>query len=282
MLGFAELALVLLVGTPVFIGPEAAAKQVANEPTVIIDARGSSADAPYLPNAVVLDWIALRDGWGRTGRLDDDITKLDAAVEAAGVSNDSNVLVYGAMAQGFGEEGRIWWMLRYLGVERVMILDGGVQAWMQLDLPSSRHPAKDVPPGKLSVRLQPELRSEWRATDKARASIHDRVIDVRSPEEYLGATPYWAKRGGHIPGAVHVDWRGLVGTNGRLRPADQIRRRLALLGARTDTRIITYCTGGVRSAFAMAALAHAGFTEISNYDGSWYDWSSRSNLPVSK
>lgn len=94
---------------------------------VVLDARGDRAKAPYLPGAQITEWTDIRDGWLRTGRLTDDIRRLRRYFEHRGVRDDRPIVVYGAMADGWGEEGRIWWTLRYLGLKRVVIVDGGIR-----------------------------------------------------------------------------------------------------------------------------------------------------------
>ena len=49
-----------------------------------------------------------------------------------------------------------------------------------------------------------------------------------------------------------------------------------------DSEIVTYCTGGVRSAFVQAVLVHYGYSNVRNYDGSWWEWSQEESLPVER
>jgi thiosulfate/3-mercaptopyruvate sulfurtransferase len=101
------------------------------------------------------------------------------------------------------------------------------------------------------------------------------LLDVRSPEEYDGSGGYPCDpRQGHLPGAVNIDWSALVAAG------PEVRALLAEHGLDSEAPIVCYCHSGSRSAYAVAALAAAGVA-AENYEGSWHEWSRRSEAPSS-
>ena len=260
-----------------FVDVEVAQTMTASG-AVVLDARGRAATRPFIAGARLVDWRDIRDGWLRTGRLAEP-EDLRRYFERRGVSRDRPVLVYGAMGDGWGEEGRIWWTLRYLGHEKSHILNGTARTWASAGGAVATKPSRAERPGHFPLRLQSRLRADWRSVNRARQRPNATIIDVRTRQEYDGATPYWSSRGGHVPGAIWLHWKTLIGADGRLLSNEAIHRRLRAVGADPTRPVITYCTGGVRSAFTLAVLRQAGFTDVLNYDGSWWDWSQR-GLPV--
>lgn len=242
---------------------------------VVLDARGGQASAPFVPRAQVVNWLDVRDGWLRTGRLTDDESRLRRYFERRGVDARRPVLVYGAMGEGWGEEGRIWWTLQYLGHPRARILNGGIHAWVRAGATTVRRTAPPSAPGKLGTALRATSRADWKQVQRSSQHRDATVVDVRTRAEYDGATPYWSSRGGHVPGARWLYWKDLLGTDGRLLPDSVLAERFTSAGLVANKPVITYCTGGVRSAFVLAALRQAGFTRVANYDGSWWDWARR-------
>src|SRR5438105_3844850 len=104
----------------------------------VLDARPAREfDQGHLPRAQPIDWKDFRDGWGRTGTLGTP-SQIAPRLAALGVDERLPVLVYGAAARGWGEEGRIDWMLEYLGHREVRILDGGFDAWRGAARPVER------------------------------------------------------------------------------------------------------------------------------------------------
>ncbi len=101
------------------------------------------------------------------------------------------------------------------------------------------------------------------------------VLDVRTRAEYDGATPYGSVRGGHVPGAEHLEWTALFDEQGALRPRAELEALLPARGA----RVVAYCTGGVRSGFVYAVLRALGRDDVANYPGSWWEYAA-SDLPV--
>lgn len=263
----------------VFLRPDQAAKLVAQGATVL-DARGLHARPPYIAGAQVIAWETLRDHGGKNGQLDANTTRMRAQLTHLGVSTERPVLVYGAMDKGWGEEGRLWWTLRYLGHRRVYVLDGGIAAWLKQRLPTTKTRPQPKSAGVWKTSIEPALRIDL--SRQRGAKKNQQVIDSRTPAEFGGATPYGEQRGGHLPGAIHLYWKTLIGKDGLL--LDR-RRLLALLDQRGIDRtkpIAVYCTGGVRSAFVVAVMHHLGLEQAQNDDGSFWRWAQDPNLPVSK
>ena len=101
------------------------------------------------------------------------------------------------------------------------------------------------------------------------------VLDVRTLEEFSGEAGYPCDpRQGHIPGARHLEWSELFAAEGVPHERETILRLLAERGVDPGTDIVTYCHSGQRSEFAAAALRAAGL-DVTNYEGSWHEWSRR-------
>lgn len=277
-LGAGRLSGAVLSGA-VFLSPQQAHEVLVRERPAVLDARGGQAQAPYLPGARTIDWRSYRDGWLLVGRLTDNMDRLQRAFEERGVDADRPVLVYGAMGQGWGEEGRIWWMLTYLGHREVRILDGGIGGWEREGLPVASQPARSSAAGRFEPRIRTAVRAS--AGDIADAGDDVVLLDVRTREEYAGAArPYFSARRGHIPGAVHFHWQDFIAPQGALKPADEIRASLAAVGVTPADDVVVYCTGGVRSSFSQAVLMQVGYPRVRNYDASWWEWSSDRSLPA--
>ncbi|MDP2313956.1 MAG: rhodanese-like domain-containing protein [Pseudomonadota bacterium] len=237
---------------PPFIDPPSAAALVANGAT-ILDTRPMTAYlAGHVPGAVRVDWKANTVGGPLSGVLGppESVAERYAAL---GVDAARPVLVVGAWANAWGEEGRVAWDLTWLGHRAVHILEGGMPAWTGV---RERLPARAVP-GTLTAAPRTDLRVSTEALAAALAAGHPPVLlDVRDPDEFEGARKFRESRGGHIPGARNVPWRGLFAN-----PPDLPR----------DIPLVVYCTGGVRSGMAWAALTAHGYT-VANNDGSWWAW----------
>lgn len=275
MLASAVLGLALGLVTP----PQALAARPTGSVT-LLDARSRSEyRSGHIPGAVRIDWSDYRDGWGRTGKLPTDLGRLAEHLAELGVDDRRPVVVYGRANDGWGEEGRIVWMLAYLGHPDVALLDGGWQAWLDAKGAIS---TRDEEPrsGRFTARPDPALRATGDDVEAARhgAGI---VLDVRTEEEWRGATPHFEARGGHIPGAVHLEWKELLDSHGRI-DAERARARLRSVGVDPARPVITYCTAGVRAAEAWVLLRALGYTDVRTYDGSWYEWSADDRRPVSR
>jgi thiosulfate/3-mercaptopyruvate sulfurtransferase len=127
------------------------------------------------------------------------------------------------------------------------------------------------------------MRPELRATVEDVARIVDQggavLVDARDEPTYTGDV-WRGNRKGHIPGAVNLPAKSLVNEDGTWKSDDEIKRLVAEAGITPETPVVAYCNGGVTATTILHALDRLGYTKISNYDGSWNEWSEREDLPV--
>jgi thiosulfate/3-mercaptopyruvate sulfurtransferase len=193
-----------------------------------------------------------------------------------GVSPDRPVVVYendsGVRAA------RAFWLLEYLGHPSVRVLDGGSGAWVAAGLALSHEPA--VPePGAWHGAPDSANLATWRDVRAALERPDVCILDTRSDGEYYGRTVR-ARRGGAIPGAVHLEWTNNLAADGRFRKPDDLRSMYSAAGIAPDREIITYCQGGYRAAHSYLALRILGFPRVRAYVGSWKEWGDREDLPI--
>jgi thiosulfate/3-mercaptopyruvate sulfurtransferase len=175
---------------------------------------------------------------------------------------------------------RAFWFLEYLGHPDVSVLDGGIEAWRTAGLPLSSEPA--VPdPSTWTPTVDPSRLATWRQTLDALGRPDVCLLDTRSEDEYLGRR-IRARRGGAIPGAVHLEWRQNLDADGRFKSRDELREMYADRGITPDREVVTYCQGGYRAAHSYLALRILGFPRVRNYTGSWKEWGDREDLPVDR
>jgi thiosulfate/3-mercaptopyruvate sulfurtransferase len=280
--GLALLSLTALLAAPtsgpapLLIGPKLLKGLLAR--ATVLDARDAQKfEAGHLPGAISLPWVDLAQM--PKSPLARPPEAMAALLSTKGVRSDAWVVIYGAGRDGFGEEGRLFWTLSYLGHSRLSVLDGGLPAWVGAGLEvSTEGPAP--PAGKFQAEVNAAVRVDKAAVRAALAKGEVKVLDVREADEFTGAKKYGEPRGGHIPGAINLPWKQLMRDDGTALPRSQLLKLLQARGLSPSDAVIVYCTGGVRSGFAFLALKAAGFKSVANYDGSFWEWSSDSALPV--
>ena len=195
-----------------------------------------------------------------------------------GVTPDRPVVVY---EQDSGiRAARAFWLLEYLGHPVVHVLDGGAGAWTRAGLPLSTDPAAPRP-SEWHGQPVPDRIATWRDVLDRLGQPATAIVDTRSDEEHAG-TLVRARRGGAIPGAVHLEWKRNLGADGAFKPAADLREMYNAAGVTPDREVITYCQGGYRAAHTYLALRHLDFPSVRAYTGSWKEWGDREDLPIEK
>lgn len=231
----------------------------------------------HLPGAMNLPYLELEDVEENVKSGLPIFPRLAASkLEALGISRDSDVVVYDS---GDGRAASaVWYILGFIGHDRVRILDGGFRKWLK----EGRAVTQDVPhPTKATYVLQP--RADWALKTQDLASSPALRVDARSIAEYGGKETGGARQGGHLPGAKSFSWSRLAGTLGTFRDEAAMRSELKAAGITPDKEIVTYCNGGLgRSTYLYAALRHLGYDKVKVYPGSWIEWASDPARPIER
>lgn len=236
--------------------------------------------APGLPGAIDtclgLDFAS--PGGGRAGsRPLPEIAELQRKVRAWGINQDSEIIVYDH--DGGLQAARAWWVLRWAGLSRVRVLDGGFAAWQNAGLAVQRGPTP-ITPGNasLSAGHMPQL-DEDQAAALARSGV---LLDTRIRPNYEGgpALTGQAPRG-HIPGAISLPAPDQLNSQGNFLDDVALLRQFNQLGVQADRPVGVYCGAGVSAAHAVLTLACMGIS-APMYVGSWSAWSADPERPVAR
>lgn len=233
----------------------------------------------HLPGAVHLDYAALVVNDGPVQGLVPSPRRLGAALAAAGISPETHVVAYDD--EGGPKACRLLWTLDLLGHCGMSLLNGGLPAWL-----SEGRPLDDRRTDGPALADYPAVPDETRCADRAyilpRLHHPDTVLlDARSAAEYSGHD-LRAARGGHIPGAINVEWREVVDRRreSRLRPAAELQDMYRQAGITPDKEIVAYCHSHRRSAHSYIVLKALGYTRLRGYPGSWSDWGNAADTPI--
>lgn len=199
-----------------------------------------------------------------------------------GISNDSLVVTYDSFGGLYAA--RFWWALNYYGHTNAKVLNGGFRKWFHEIRPTSLD-SPHVERAKFEVRSVNEDICATRQRVEAGIGKSDTVIlDVRSTGEHTGTDQRENKRGGHIPGAAHIEWLDLTvrppERSGLLLPPDEIASKLEAVGVTPDKQVFTHCQAGIRAAHAYFVLKLMGYDRAANYDGSWAEWGNVADTPI--
>lgn len=273
-----------LITTPESLLASLTTSPVAPASAILLDAR-PQADftRARLPNARSADAQA----WDKLARSTNPIE--DRAAWATrlgqlGIDGSTPVIVYDA--GGMTDAARVWFILQNAGATNVTILDGGLKVLQALpgaDRFIDTGPAGSVPsPANFVAQTSkapaasPMNKGSLRKLNRST----NQVLDARTPAEFTGADARSNTRAGHVPGSVNVPHTSLIGPNGRLRPAAELRTLFTEAGLDPAKPIVTYCQSGGRASLAALAALQAGFGAVSNYYNSFGEWAADSTCPI--
>lgn len=253
------------------------------DPSVIlVDLRPAEAYASgHLPGAIHLvaaDAFQATDERGVEGMLPDP-SRVAEALGSIGATRESTIVFYDDRRNVYAARGV--WALTVYGHDDVRMIDGAMNLWLQESRPIvGRIPVVEVTEYAFDDPPDTSLVASW---DEVVAAIDDPVVlvcDVRSPGEYSGAMTR-ADRGGHVAGAVNVEWNRAVDESGRFLPAEDLRGVYGGLAVAGGEAVYTYCQSGVRAAHTWFVLSDLlGYENVKVYDGSWTEYGNRSDSPI--
>jgi thiosulfate/3-mercaptopyruvate sulfurtransferase len=208
------------------------------------------------------------------------IDTLAATLGQFGIDNQTQVVAYDA--NNGMTAARAWWLLRWLGHDKVAVLSGGLQAWIQAGMPLS--PA----PGKVNAKqFVPKPRMDMLVTMQTVAELVNRsdwrVLDARAPERYRGEVEPIDPVAGHIPGAKNYPFVSNLNSHAELLASSELQSKFAqALDHIPSDHVVAMCGSGVTACHLLLAMQHAGLYGGKLYAGSWSEWIRDANRPVAK
>jgi thiosulfate/3-mercaptopyruvate sulfurtransferase len=244
---------------------------------VVMDMRPPEAYANgHIPSARSFDIFGISLIDTRPQPLEAFLWIIEHLIQAKGVNSDSTVIAYDDVA-GM-RSARLFWFLEFFGHDDVHVLNGGFNAWEAASLPVTQQAA--IPKaGNFKMRLRPERLATADDVLSKLGNPSAVIVDTRSDGEYTGQLVR-AKRGGAIPGAVHLEWTNNLDSKGFFKSADELKGMYAERNITPDKEVIPHCQGAYRSAHTYLALRLIGYPNVKNYLGSWGEWGNRVDLPI--
>lgn len=188
----------------------------------------------HLPGAIRVDVKS----WQELGKKDGGLQDAKAwgeKVGQLGINLDSQVVVYGS---ALPDTARIWWTLKYLGLQNVVILNGGWERWNK-----EKRPIDSTSPKIDAVKFEPKFQTDrLEEIDSLKTAVQAgkvTVVDTRTTDEFTGKETR-GKRGGHIPGAKHLEWKELVAEDGRFKTPEQLRELFRQRDIQPDQAAVCY------------------------------------------
>ncbi len=261
-------------------------ENIHNENLLILDSRGNRTSymAGHIPGAVLTSWpeFSRMDGKASTsshwGVLKEK-AQLEEALQNVGLNRDSQVIVYTDPVKGFGEDARLLWMLNYVGMTDVKILEGGIEAWKAA---GGRTASFGIKNKRGNFTISGYKKEIIISTEDLAKSLEEvAILDAREAAEYAGEKNYGEARLGRIPGSKNIFFLDFMDDKGMLKSREEVDRLVADSGLDTQKTIVTYCTGGIRSSMAWLALTAYDY-RAANYDSSFAGWTFNEDLPVEK
>ncbi|NBR26834.1 MAG: sulfurtransferase [Betaproteobacteria bacterium] len=208
-----------------------------------------------------------------------DAASFCALIAERGLRNNMQVVAYDATGGAFAA--RLWWMLRWVGHERVAVLDGGWNAWLKANLPVEPG-STAITPGNFSGSPR-NITVNVNFVADAIGKPRTRLIDARSPDRFRGENETLDPVGGHIPGATNRFFQNNLGPDGFFKPAAVLKAEFAaMLGEIQSGEVVHQCGSGVTACHNLLAMEIAGLNGSRLYPGSWSEWCSDPQRPVAR
>lgn len=235
-------------------------------------------EAGHLPGATFLNARGLTNPDDPVAGQIGTAEQVAAALGDIGLNADDTIVLYDGNSNL--SSARAYWVLKYYQHADVRIYNGGLIKWQEDGQELVTDTVEFEPTVYEIGEADPEIRTtgEYVLENYDRAGVQ--LCDTRNPEEYIG-TDVRSELGGHIPGAINLDWVNTVQADGIFLPASRLDELFQLAGFERENEIITYCQTGVRGAHTWFVLRELlGYPNVRNYDGSWEEWGNNPEFPI--
>ncbi len=237
----------------------------------------------HIPHAVHVDYSRLVATQGHAGGALPALSQLSALFSSIGLTPTTRVVAYDDDVGG--KASRLLWTLDVLGHHNWALLEGGIHAWAAAQLPLTADKTVVTPSVYTATLAGAGHFADGDYVASRLGAADFGLWDARSAGEYAGADVR-TQRGGHIPGAAHLEWTDTMALAPNqpplLKPLADIRAMLAARGLTPDKEIVTYCQTHHRSSHSYVVLRALGYSRVRGYAGAWSDWGNDLERPIER
>ncbi len=276
--------------------PELQALQASNQPLMIFDCSFDLAK----PEAGYAQYLEAHIAGAIYANLDTDLSakgdpnatsggrhplpqreKFATWLSSIGFENTMQAVVYDR--NNTMVAGRLWWMLQWLGHDRVAVLDGGFQTYAASQARLAKGFESKRPTSQFHIGLPRVALVDAAFVAPLISSVKTAIVDARATPRFKGEVEPLDPVAGHIPSALNRPFTQNFDTDGRFKSPEQLRFEFeSLLAGRNPAETIHHCGSGVSALPNVLAMAVAGFGLTTLYAGSWSDWCSDTSRPVAQ
>lgn len=263
------LSLITIAQNPVISAKDFAAELKANKSLVVIDVNGADIyGKQHIQGAINLPHKDLYKPGAIEGQLK-SAEELAAIFGKKGVSNTSKIVLYDEGSNRYNS--RVWWILKSIGASNVSILHFNMDQFAAARIPLTATPSSIK---SATFAVTESTYKAFTMAEVQKLAEGTLLLDAREKDEFEGADVA-KKSKGHLPGAVWMNFKEVLTASGTYKSKEEIIAVAAKFGAAPEKPIVVYCNSGIKAAVLYIALKEiAGFQNVSNYVGSYADWTS--------
>lgn len=197
------------------------------------------------------------------------VEELKNTFENLGVSNDSIVVAY--------DEGdlagpcRLWWILKYLGHDKVFVLNGGMNSFIEAGGEISNE-VPQVVKSTFDINVNDDMRVDMEYVRERLYNKNVAIIDSRENPRYRGEFEPVDKKAGHIPSALNYFWMDILNKDNNkifMKTEEELKELFKELNNYDE--VIVYCGSGITACPNSLALNEVNINH-KVYTGSFSDW----------